>query len=599
MDTPKKVVNYLDGGNRWENPGFQIEMSLLDSSAKHIIGREYEMKNMLWNLEVIKGEEFAFQIMLKGNAPYFALLDRTKDLHWTGLGDRVRVEMAGDPGFFKMYFLGYVLDDSGNLIADPILNGRSQHVPGGNQVIWVSGRIPDEYQGAAIKLHFKVGHAAGYEKEKIIAETSLDIDIIDYAAKSVKDGEFYLDLWQHFSAWARAYEVDYYSEAHFQIIDHYMEALSNIGQRVIDLIVTDYPWAGQRCYQVEANPSSLYEYNIVRVYKNREGELRCDFSAMDRLLDICMRHGISEEINLFGMLGNWDAYSFGNPVQDYSDPMRISFYDEAVGGCDYIRTREELGVYFAQVLGHLVDLGLWEKVKVISDEPDNVELFKGCMAFIQSTIPGKTVQFKSAIHDQTFYESFGDNIQSLSLNTCEAIRNIDGLGDMKAAIESKGGRFTWYSCCFPDQLNIFIKSTLIDSRLIGWYTYYWDFHGFLRWAYAIWPSDPMKDIRYKYPRWSAGDMFFVYPGKDMRPMSSIREKNMLFGIQDFDIFKALEKAGVDGEILRGTMAKLLGHKNDMKALADRTIRLDYSMDLSVYMKLRNTLIKQYLVKSPH
>ena len=192
----------------------------------------------------------------------------------------------------------------------------------------------------------------------------------------------------------------------------------------------------------------------------------------------------------------------------------------------------------------MVDLGLWEKVKVISDEPDNVELFKGCMAFIQSTIPGKTVQFKSAIHDQTFYESFGDNIQSLSLNTCEAIRNIDGLGDMKAAIESKGGRFTWYSCCFPDQLNIFIKSPLIDSRLIGWYTYYWDFHGFLRWAYAIWPSDPMKDIRYKYPRWSAGDMFFVYRGRYAAHEFHPGEE---YALRDsgFRHFQGPEKAGVD------------------------------------------------------
>src|SRR3954470_7058537 len=164
-----------------------------------------------------------------------------------------------------------------------------------------------------------------YEKERLISQEKIHIHIINYVNKSVKEGEFYLDLWQHPSNWARAYNVDYFSDEHFEIIDHYTQELSQLGQRVIDLIVTDYPWAGQRCYGIEDNPSNLIEFNIVNVSKNKEVKIICDFSAFDRCIEIFMKHRIDEEINLFGMLVNWDAYSFGNPIQDYKDPMRINY----------------------------------------------------------------------------------------------------------------------------------------------------------------------------------------------------------------------------------------------------------------------------------
>jgi hypothetical protein len=235
-------------------------------------------------------------------------------------------------------------------------------------------------------------------------------------------------------------------------------------------------------------------------------------------------------------------------------------------------------------------------VKVISDEPNNIELFKEAVKLIESAIPKHKVNFKCAIHDQQFFEKFGENIQGLSLNTCEVIKNIEKLPQIKEEVNNRKGRFTWYSCCFPENLNIFIKSPLIESRLNGWFTYYWDFDGFLRWAYAIWPANPFKNIRYKYPKWNAGDMFFVYPGKDLKPMPSVRVKNFLFGIQDFNIFKEIEKKGVSKHQLMKEMESLLGKKEEMKFIPERNVKLSYSLNHQEYVKLRNSLIKSYLVK---
>ena len=46
--------------------------------------------------------------------------------------------------------------------------------------------------------------------------------------------------------------------------------------------------------------------------------------------------------------------------------------------------------------------------------------------------------------------------------------------------------------------------------------------GFLRWNYTVWTDRPTEDIRYF--NWPAGDLCFVYPGKDRKPMLSLRYK---------------------------------------------------------------------------
>lgn len=573
----------------------KLDLKILDSSVKHIKGKEEIIDIENKNIEVVKEEAFAFQILIKGDTPFFCSLEKTKDIYWEGLKDKIRIEVSQNEEMFDMNFLGYVKNDDGSLVGDPILNHKSLYMEEGYQMIWVSGRIPKEFTQQELNLEIRAYYTRAYEKETLIKSENINIKVLDYVMKPVKEGDFYLDLWQHLSNWARAYDVECFSEKHFEIIDNYIKDLSDLGQRVINLIITDYPWAGQRCYQFKENASNLYEFNIVKVLKDKEGNIKCDFSALDRYIDICMKHGISEEINIFGIIGNWDAYSFGNPIEDYKDPIRINYYDEKEECFDFVRSKEDFKSYLSLVFNHLVERGLWDKVKVISDEPNNVELFMESVKLIESAIPNHKVNFKCAIHDQQFFENFGENIQCLSLNTCEAVNNIERLSEIKEKVNNKKGRFTWYSCCFPEDLNIFIKSPLIESRLKGWFTYYWDFEGLLRWAYAIWPSNPFKDITYKYPKWNAGDMFFVYPGKDLKPMSSVRVKNLLFGIQDFNIFKEIEKLGVSKDELMKELEKLLGKKDEMKFVPERSVKLNYSLNHQDYVKLRNSLIKRHLV----
>ena len=150
---------------------------------------------------------------------------------------------------------------------------------------------------------------------------------------------------------------------------------------------------------------------------------------------------------------------------------------------------------------------------------------------------------------------------------------------------------TWYACCMPDTFNTFIKSPLIEARLTGLYTYLFRMKGMLRWAYGIYVEDIYSDISYKTEKWSAGDMFFAYPGKNMKPVHSLREKNMLYGIQDFNIFKQLEEkfGNLEGKLKE----KLAIHEVIKRNGGD--IDLGTYPAINEYRKVRNEIVKDSLL----
>ena len=116
--------------------------------------------------------------------------------------------------------------------------------------------------------------------------------------------------------------------------------------------------------------------------------------------------------------------------------------------------------------------------------------------------------------------------------------------------------------------------------------------GMLRWAYGIYVEDVFSEISYKKEKWTAGDMLFVYPGKNLKPLHSLREKNMLYGIQDFNIFKHLETTF---ENLNDELRNKFEIKNLIKRI-NGNIDLGNYPDIDKYRKVRNEIIKNYITE---
>ena len=573
-----------------------LNWKLFNSATKHIKKKEDKLIDNNLDIEVVKEESFAFQVLLKGDENFLCQLNNINDIHYLGLNNKIRIDIDTDDMLkdnFKISFLGYIQNDDKEYIGDAILNVSSKYIDD-YQMLWIEGKIPANYNKDNIDIKIKAYFTEEYKKEVLIKEETINISILDYILEDTNKSDFFLDLWQHPCNWARHYEVDYFSDEHFIIIENFLEGMSKLGQKVIDLIVTDYPWAGQRCYEVYENHANLFEMNIVKVSKKND-EIMCDFRHLDRYVELCHKYSINKEINLFGLIGNWDAFKFKSPLKDYKDAIRINYYNEDTNRFDYIKEKEEFSVYLQKLFNHLEEKGWLEKSMIIADEPDNIDVFMENVAFIENSAKHNHLKYKCAIHHQEFFEKVDIDIQNLSLNTCELINNIHRLDEVKKEIEDRNGIFTWFSCCFPDKLNVFLDSPLLESRMNGWFTYYCNLDGFLRWSYGIWPGDTFNNATYKKEKWKAGDMFLVYPGKDLKPMDSVRSKNLLFGIQDFNIFKDIESK-LENKNINNEIEKLIGKKSEMKFIGERAVQMNYSLQTERYMMLRSKLIREYLKK---
>lgn len=541
---------------------------------------KYNSESEINKLELVRNEEFGFFVSFDVDSDICVNLNNQYDLAWWGLDNHYRISVDA-PIDVNPHLIGYVRDDDNIEKADIILEESSSIYSKGEVPIFIDGKVLPDFDDNNFQITIKLYKSNGYNKELLIDEVSLDVDVIDFNLDMQVENSFFLDLWQHLSSWARVYNVDYFSNEHFEIIENYIIELAKLGQKVIDLIVSDFPWAGQQCFAIKENASRLYEYNIIKV-KRKNGKIECDFTNMDRYIDLCMKYGIRDEINVFGLIGNWHAKDFGSPLKDYTDPIRVKVYDEDQQVYDFIRTKDELGLYIEAIFNHLDELNLLDITKVVADEPIDNQAFISYLNFLNE-VSKKEIVIKSAICSSKFFENYNKSLDSFSLNT-----PLLGKYQNNQKLIDNSNQMTWYACCIPDNLNTFIKSPLIEARYMGIYTYLWNLKGMLRWAYGIYVEDIYHDITYKPANWAAGDMYFVYPGKMGHVVHSLREKNMLYGIQDFNLFRQLELRGID---VRESFNQLLGLNGNIKEIDGDVVLDDYKI-FNDYLRVRNEIIKK-------
>ncbi|MDU5369746.1 MAG: DUF4091 domain-containing protein [Finegoldia magna] len=475
----------------------------------------------------LKNEETSVQLELFLDKKMWVNLDDVMTLPWEGLVENLRFEIESVVDC-KLYFEGDVLDDDKIYKKDVILNKRSSYLPKGYSNLWLEMKSDTE---GIHNVTIKIFKSEGSGDEELIFQKTLKLEVssIEIPEKNI----FYLDLWQHLSSLARVYDVEYYSDEHFRIIEKFMKPLADAGQKVCDLIVSDYSWAGQECFKIYDNQSSLYEYNLIKPYI-KNGKLQLDFSALDRFIEICKNLGMCEEINLFGIIGNWNRGNFSVILEDFDEPIKVRVHDLGSSKFTFIRTKKMYEEYIRQIFEHLVEKNLWDITRIMADQPRNVgEVSEGedLLRKIRDD-----VKIKYAIMHGDFFENYDQDTENFSIILNEYIRVQNG--GLKMSDKSNFRNMTWYVCWTPFNLNQFVKSSLIESRLVGYMTYLFDMKGFLRWNYCLYPDS--NDYRYRPDRWACGDMFFVYPGKSGVPELSLRFKQLSYGNMDYSFLRYCE-----------------------------------------------------------
>jgi len=529
----------------------QLKYAISSSLERVGPGARLERNQRVAHVAAARNEHVNAQLFLQPDRRAVVVLSDEPHLDWTG--DALRVRVAAGPlarvGRKKgalpapgMRFQEFVPDEFGRPTPDALVLDEARvfgRLHGSTQVcaIWLSLFVPGEvapgvYEGT---IAFYVQHRFGDEER--LGEATLRVTVARTKLPDPADFRFHLDLWQHPTSIARAHRVPLWSDHHLRLIDAYYRPLGALGQKMITVVASDVPWSGQRGFEEMDYPSCVWEHSVVHARKTPSGRIRCDFRDFDRYIRTAAKAGVGPELEVIGLLGVWDD-AFGHPIADYADNVRVRYFDEAAGVHRTMTELSDYGTYVKQLAAHLAKRGLLDRTYICSDEPADQARFAKSLAFLRD-MDGR-LKYRVAANHREFMETFFDEVGDWIAYIEGAV--ADDILDARVAerVREAGGRFFWYICCGPDYPNNFLRSPLIESRLIGWLTHYFNFDGFLRWDYCCFPSDPWNRPGWRF---AAGDMAFVYPGIHGGPVLTHRYEALRAGIQDYELLKLAERRG--------------------------------------------------------
>lgn len=441
---------------------------------------------------------------------------------------------------------------------------------------WVEIPVPPETQAGFYTGGVRLYESLGLEEEHQVGEVLFTLRVWDVLLPDSIESPFELDLWQHNSTLARMYEVERYSDRHFAILEEYVRSLAELGQKCVSVVVSDVPWCGQSCHRL-TDGSNVYEYNMVNITRDREGRFHYDYRRMQQYIDLCFRHGIDRWIKVFGLVCVWadPEYGLNGSAPDYPDALRLRYFDETDGCMHPLCRGEDIDAYVKGLETYFREKGLLDRVLLATDEPADYAYYQAIIKRVRRVAPG--FRYFAAINHADHITRCGADTDSFSLilpcvgQEWEKIRVLP---------RQDGQVYTWYVCCGPAYPNMFLRSHLLETRLVGALTAFLNLDGFLRWSYTAWNPKPRRSLCWNL--FPAGDNCLVYPGADGRPLLSLRYQQLRRAIGDYAIISMLRnQLGKAAEpILQAVYARLFKTVEpqrlaDCKSSAQNVFNLDF------------------------
>lgn len=582
---------------------FTYHITLADALSKHSWGtakwsrRKFPMVSDL-SLLAVRNEVTGAQVQVTANEDFVLVTDQSNWLHPLGFTPRLRLEARFPTlpeGAVELFPVGYVEGDDRRMWMEYL--DRSGHIeaPAGRvQAVYIRIRVPQELEPGLHDGELRAYSQFGFGDEVMIWQGAVHLTVSPLALPDARDYTFHLNLWQHLTSLARFYRVPLWSDAHFDIIDRYYASIAQLGQKAVSIVATEFPWSGQRCYRDPGYPSYLFEHSMIGVVRADSGSLSFDYTALDRLLALAAVYGIDRQIDVFGLLNIWvdPDYGFGRVIPDAPDAVRVRCYDAASGTFTYLRTAGELREFIRALHDHFVEMGVIERVRVAADEPHDLEAFNRSLAFIKEA--GPRFQYTAAINHYEFLEDTPPEVIDFTPILPYACQDPDLTRRLTGQLHERGGKMTWYVCCWPPLPNTFLHSPLMEGRLHGWLNYAMGLDGFLRWAFCLWPADPWKRVSWRAPDWSAGDMYFVLPGMDGAPVETLRYEALRMAVQDYELIKMVERQ-LPGNQAQEVIGRALGYilrapVGDFAYVGTAKAETLYSLEPDDYHSARKALI---------
>ncbi|GHO96753.1 hypothetical protein KSF_068010 [Reticulibacter mediterranei] len=497
-----------------------------------------------FDLTCCRRDTTALQAVVCSDDPFVLTVNNDPFFWKAGSVPIGRIEVALDEAIpVQVQLVGLIPDDHDDPTSDILLDQTHIYVEGKKlQQVWIECTTTEDVPPGIYHGSVRLYTHSLFEDEQLQEECRFTITVKEPVMPRPAEYRFFLNIWQHHSNIARKYQVALWSDEHFSILEQYMSSLAALGQKAATLIVSEIPWSGQRSFY-DREPSDLFEYNMVGITKAPDGHFVYDFATIDRYVALAETYGMTQEIEVLGLINIWQApeAGYGSIVAGDPDAIRLRYYDATTRAYKFIREGAELDAYIHALEAHFIEKGWIEHIRITADEPENFALFQQQWEHIQQVAP--SLKLKVAINHAEFIERGVTGIYDAVPNFACATQQHQKLMASRSQLP---GKLFYYVCCSPRYPNTLIASPSLECRLLPWLVERLQLDGFLRWAYTAWPDQPLTKISYRPTIWPAGDMCFVYPGARGKPLLSLRYKWLERGIKDYELMQIAKQADRTG-----------------------------------------------------
>ena len=369
------------------------------------------------------------------------------------------------------------------------------------QPVWVSVKVPREN---IIKGMYR-GTVTVKEDGKVLAELPLTVTVKNRVLPEPKDWAFHLDLWQNPYAVSRYYNVEPFSQEHFDLMRPIMTRYAEAGGKVITASIMHKPWNGQTYDPFES---------MVTWMKKADGTWWFDYTVFDKWVEFMMSCGVTKEINCYSMVPWRLSFQYFDQASN-----QFKFFNGKPGEPAYEEFWMRMLKSFAQ---HLKEKGWLEITHIAMDERG----LKDMLATIDVVYKADP-DFKLSLAG-TYHKELLEHLDDYCITLAEKF-TPEELEKRKA----EGKVTTYYTCCTEPRPNTFTFSPLAEAEWLGWWAAKINVDGYLRWVLNSWVKDPLLDSR--FTAWAAGDTYILYPGG----RTCTRFERLIEGIQAYEKIRIL------------------------------------------------------------
>lgn len=507
-----------------------IKTKIVSSLEKVFIEKSIESYPQLQSLSALRGERINFQVAYtydtKGSPmPYVAPRYTPKLSGEISKYANLR-QVMNVPVAFTTHVLGiddnYVKTSPGlypDVLRPLYYGGTMTFAKDALNSVWVEVNIPKDMPAG--KYDFTIEVDGG---EYGSTASTIEVEVIDAI---IPDEDIYFTQWFHADCLANYYNVDVWSDRHFEIVENFVRTARKNG---INMLLTpvftpplDTAVGGER------RTTQLVGVEV------KDGVYNFDFTLLDRWIDILDRCGV-EYIEISHLFTQWGASHAPKIMATVNGEYKKIFgwETDALGEeyATFVRT------FLTALLSHLKKSGNDKRCFFhVSDEPGlaHLENYKRAKAIVADLLEGYTIM--DALSKYDFYQTGVLDHPIPSNNHIKPF--LDG-----------GVKDLWTYYCVSQPLEVSNRYHSMPNwrnRSIGMQMYKYNIVGFLQWGYNFYNNqysgDPINPFYeqssdYAFP---GGDPFSVYPAMDGTALESPRLVVFYEGLQDIKAMKLAER----------------------------------------------------------